>query len=190
MRKPLLRAVLFAALAVTIAAKAHSITLRDDLIKGFDISSAIQSELRANGLTILENPDKPPKVLSSAVYFQRPGCDRRSVVVPLAFNFESSVWVGRVAAADYRRTYAYAGLAFAEQKRIAVFMEWLKQSSLALIGKNRFIPVKTAIVVAEPPECTLGPAITWSRIWDRELQDLPAGDKQRTTGADHEGRPL
>lgn len=190
MRKPLLRAILFTALAITIAAKAHSITLRDGLIKGFDITAAIATELRANGLVIIENPEKPPKILSGAVYFQRPGCERRSVVVPLAFNFESSVWVGRVAAADYRRTYAYAGIAFPEQRRIAVFIEWLKQSTLALAGTNRFIPVKTAIVVAEPPECTQEPKIAWSRIWDRQVQELRSGHADGKTSAAREGRPL
>ncbi len=190
MRRPVLRAVLFSALAITIAAKAHSITLRDELIKGFDISAAIATELRTNGLVILENPDKPPKILSGAVYFQRPGCERRSVVVPLAFNFESSVWVGRAAAADYRRTYAYAGLAFPEQQRIAVFLEWLKQSMLALAGKNRFIPVKTAIVVAEPPECTGGPSIAWSRIWDRHAQELRSGQAGGKADAIREGSSL
>ncbi len=175
MSKLALRAALLSALLISLAIKHRSIAARDDRSAAFDASLAITDVIQSYGLNVLENPVKPPKMLAKVVYFQRANCSRQSLVMPLTFNLEAAPLLARVAPQDYRRVYVYADISTPDQDRVAFYIEWLKHYVLALTGGTRYIPVKIAIVVAEPAECAATPTIDWRTVWDRERHAKQSG---------------
>ena len=115
------------------------------------------------------NPAKPSSVRSSAVYFQRPDCAEPSVVVPFSLNFEALPFLARIVPSrSYTQTFLYLDGEWPTQSRVRMFLEWLKHAVLEVAGNTRYLPVKTAIVLAEPSSCRSPAYIDWRLIWDNE----------------------
>ena len=89
MTSVLVRIGLVLTVLATVSLRHQAVISRDALVGSFDIGGAIETLLRENGLTLRESPVKPPRVLSNAVYFQRPQCAQSSVVMPLSLNYEA-----------------------------------------------------------------------------------------------------
>jgi hypothetical protein len=168
MKSTVARIVLLLFLLSTVAVRIHALQSRDTMVASFDIDAAIKTLIRENGLPLRENPVKPPSVLSVAVYFQRQECAAPSVVVPFDLNFEALPLLARVAPPQsYTHSFFYLDGSWPEQDRVLIFGEWLRHAALNLAGATPFVPVKTAVVVAEPAACQASVRLDWRAIWER-----------------------
>ena len=177
MTKTVFRGVLLLTLLLSLAIRFQSNQARETLISEFDASSAVAQVLRSHGLQLRENPVKPPLLLSVVVYFQRPECDRVSLVFPYFINAETEPLLSRVTEPGFERHFYYMDLSWPEQHRVAMFLEWAKYAVLDLVGKSPYIPTKKAIVLADPPNCRPADMIDWRTLWEkkrlREKKRLP-----------------
>ena len=133
----------------------------------FDIGAAITAVIRNHGYVLHENPVKSPKMLAAAVYFQRPECDQASLVFPYFINEETLPLLARVAKPGFDRHFFYMDRNWNEQDRVAMFLEWAKYAVLDIVGASRYVPVKKAIVLADPPGCHPLATIDWRPVWDK-----------------------
>jgi hypothetical protein len=168
MKSTVARIVLSLLLLSTVAVRVHALQSRDTMVASFDIDAAIKSLIRENGFPLRENPAKPPSILSVAVYFQRQECAAPSVVVPFDLNFEALPLLARVAPPqNYTHSFFYLDGTWPEQDRVRIFGEWLRHAVLNLAGATPFLPIKTAVVVAEPAACQASVRLDWRGIWER-----------------------
>jgi hypothetical protein len=157
-------------LLLTVAVRLQSDRTRQAMMVEFNASAAIADMLQSHGLQLHENPVKPPKVLSVVVYFQRPECDRLSVVLPYFINAEAEPLLARVTEPGFDRHFYYMDSSWPEQQRVAMFLEWLKYAALDLVDASRYVPVKKAIVLADPPDCHPADVIDWRTLWEKHRQ--------------------
>ena len=71
-----------------------------------------------------------------------------------------------------------------------MFVEWLRHAVLNVVGASRYLPVKTAVVLAEPADCKVGTSIDWTLIWDKawnEHRRIGKDEGHETTGEAAEG---
>ena len=52
-----------------------------------------------------------------------------------------------------------------EQQRVSMFFKWVKYALLDLVGASPYVPVKRAIVLADPPNCRPADVIDWRVLW-------------------------
>jgi hypothetical protein len=156
------------ALAVSIIIRFQMNRNREADLAAFDASAAVSDVVRASGFALLENPYKPPLMGAVAVYFQRPGCSRASVIMPYPINAESLPLLSRLAGADFNRRFFYLGKTWSDQDRVGMYLEWFKFTVLGLFGASPYVTVKRAIVLAEPPDCASPAAVDWSTVWNRQ----------------------
>lgn len=156
------------ALVLSIAIRFQANRGREAAVAEFDPTVAVSDVVRASGFAVLENPFKPPLMGAVAVYFQRPGCSRASVVMPYLLNAESLPLLWRLTQADSRLRFFYLGKSWSEQNRFGMYLEWFKYTVLGLFGASPYITVKKAIVLAEPPDCQSPAAVDWRAVWDRQ----------------------
>jgi hypothetical protein len=169
MRPAVIRLALLLLIVVTAAIRVHAVQTRDSLEASFDIDIAMKSLIESQGLALKPNPKKPPSILSSAVYFQRPDCTEPSVVVPFSLNFEALPLLARIVPPQsYTPSFHYLGKEWPTQSRVRMFIEWFKHAVLGVTGSTRYLPVKTAVVLAEPSSCHGRTAVDWRLIWDKE----------------------
>jgi hypothetical protein len=190
MTSALVRVAMVLAVLATVAIRHQAVVSRDALIDSFDIGGAIETLLREHHLTLRENPVKPPRMLSSAVYFQRPECAQSSVVMPLSLNYEALPYLDRIVTAGYAHRFIYLDGTWLAQARVAMFVEWLRHAVLNVVGASRFLPVKTAVVLADPVNCKVDASIDWKLIWDKawnEHRRIGQGERRETTGEAAEG---
>ena len=57
-----------------------------------------------------------------------------------------------------------------EQSRLAMALQWIKHLVLNVFGASPYIPVKLAIVLADPPNCRPAQAIDWRPVSVRDRQ--------------------
>ncbi len=168
MKSAAVRSALLLLLIVTVAIRFHALRSRDAMIASFEIDFAVETLIKENGLPLKENPVKPPSILSSAVYFQRPECSEPSVVVPFSLNYEALPLLARVVPMQrYSHTFIYLDGNWPVQNRVLMFVEWFRHAALDLAGTTRYLPVKTAVVLAEPTACQRSTRVDWRLIWDR-----------------------
>ena len=96
MNKPVFRSLCLLALLASIAVRVQANRTRDAMITDFEVGAAITDVIREHGYVVRENPVKPPKLLSSVIYFQRPECKQESLVLPYAINAETLPLLARV----------------------------------------------------------------------------------------------
>jgi hypothetical protein len=172
MNKAVVRGVCLLVLLLSVAVRFQTARGREAMTE-FDAGAAIAQVLRNHGLQLRENPVKPPMVLSVVVYFQRPECDRASLVLPYFINAETEPLMARVTAPGFDRHYYYMGLSWREQHRVSMFLEWMKYAILDLFGTSPYVPVKKAIVLADPPGCRPTDVIDWRVLWKKNRQLNP-----------------
>jgi len=190
MTSALVRIGLLLAVITTVAIRHQAVVSRDTLVESFDIGGAIKALLQQNGLTLLKNPAKPSRILSIAVYFQRPQCAQHSVVMPLSLNYEGLPLLDRIVKAGYAHRFIYLDGAWSEQSRVPIFVEWLRHAALNVVGASRYLPVKTAVVLADPVDCPVDAGIDWRLLWDKAWNEHRKFDHDRrreVTGEAAEG---
>jgi hypothetical protein len=65
-----------------------------------------------------------------------------------------------------------------------MYLEWLKYAALDLVGASPYMPVKKAIVLADPPNCHPAETIDWRPLWEKKRPRDPvhAGGVERLRG--------
>lgn len=169
MKPTVARTALLLLLVTTVAIRFHALRSRDAMVASFQIDFAIKTLIKENGLPLKENPASPTSILSSAVYFQRPECSESSVVTPFSLNYEALPLLARMVPIErYAHRFAYLDGSWPEQNRVLMFAEWLGHATRNLADMTRYLPVKTAVVVADPAACRIVTSIDWRLVWDRE----------------------
>jgi hypothetical protein len=107
-------------------------------------------------------------VLAAVVYFQRPECAQASLVLPYFINAETLPTLTRAIKPGFDRHFYYMDRSWDQQQRVAMFFEWAKFAVLDLFGASRYVPVKKALVLAEPSDCHPAVAIDWRPVWDKD----------------------
>ena len=183
MSKAAVRGVCALILVLTVAVRFQADRTRQTMMSEFDAGRAIADVLRSHGLQLGENPVKPPKMASIVVYFQRPECDRASLVFPYFINAETEPLLSRVTEPGFDRHFYYMDSSWPEQHRVAMFLEWAKYAVLDLVGKSPYIPTKKAIVLADPPNCRPADMIDWRTLWEKKRLPVNAGSNGVLEGA-------
>jgi hypothetical protein len=168
MSKAAVRGIAVLVLLLTVAVRFQADMARQTMMSEFDASAAVAQVLRNHGLELRENPVKPPRVLSVVVYFQRPECDRVSLVLPYFINAEAEPLLARVTEPGFDRHFYYMDSSWQEQHRVSMFLAWAKYAVLDLLGASPYVPVKKAIVLADPPDCSPSVAIDWRPLWEKK----------------------
>jgi len=177
MSKVVVRGISVLILLLTVAVRFQADRTRQTMMSEFDAGRGIADVLRSHGLQLGENPVKPPKLLSVVIYFQRPECDRASLVFPYFINAEAEPLLAHVTEPGFERYFYYMDSSWREQHRVSMFLEWAKYAVLDLLGASPYVPVKTAIVLADPPNCRPVDVIDWRMLWAKTHRDpVSAGD--------------
>jgi hypothetical protein len=187
MKATVLRGLLLAALVASVAVRFETNRAREAMASGFDIGAAVEDVIRANGYALQENPVKPPKLLSRVVYFQRPECQQASLVLPHFINEEASELLMRVTEPGFENRFFYIDRDWREQSRPAMALQWIKHLVLNLFNASPYIPVKMAIVLADPPNCRPAQAIDWRPVWQRDRHAHAANTARPAVGANAGG---
>ena len=167
MSKAAVRGIAVLVLLLTVAVRFQADLARQTMMSEFDAGRGIAEVLRSHGLQLRDNPVKPPRLLSVVVYFQRPECDRASLVFPYYINAEAEPLLAHVTVPGFERHFYYMDSSWREQRRVSMFFEWLKYAALDLVGASPYVPVKTAIVLADPPNCRPTEVIDWRVLWEK-----------------------
>lgn len=168
MNKAVIRSLCLLALVASIAVRFQANRTREAMMTDFDVGAAITEIIREHGYVLRENPVKPPRLLSAVIYFQRPECDQASLVLPYFINAETLPMLMRVTKPGFDRHFFYMDGSWNEQERVSMFFEWAKYAVLDIFGASRYVPVKKAIVLAEPPDCHPAVPIDWRPVWDKD----------------------
>ena len=107
MNRTMVRSLCFLMLLASIAVRFQTNRARETMMTEFDVGAAVTDVIRQHGYALRENPVKPPKVLSSVIYFQRPECDQASLVLPYFINAETLPLLARVTKPDFDRHFFY-----------------------------------------------------------------------------------
>ena len=92
---------------------------------------------------------------------------------PYYINAEAEPLLARVAQPDFERHFYYMDLSWREQHRVSMFLEWVKYAVLDLVGASPYVPVKKAIVLADPPDCQPAEIIDWRVLWEKNRHRNP-----------------
>jgi hypothetical protein len=166
--KAFFRGLCLLVLLLSLGVRLRADWSRETAMAEFDASAAVAQILRNYGLQVRENPVKPPRVLSVVVYFQRPECDRTSLVLPYFINAEVEPLLARAAEPGFDRHFYYMDSSWREQHRVSMFLAWARYAVLDLLGASPYVPVKKAIVLADPPDCHPADAIDWRPLWAKK----------------------
>ena len=167
MRPLYLRGVLATALIVSLALKFQATRDRAVVDGAFDMRRAVTELTRLHGWTE-QAPSVPLRPsLRTAMYFAAPGCSRAAIVVPVALNLEIVSLLGRIVEPGYRKRFYYIEHTAPVHRRIALYSEWMKHYLLSLAGLTRYLPARSAVMVAEPPDCHASEHVDWRLIWER-----------------------
>ncbi len=165
MNRRIIRGICLLALVASIAVRVEANRAREAMMTDFDVGAAVADVIRDHGYAVRENPVKPPMLLSAVIYFQRPECDQVSLILPYFINAETGPLLARVTGADFDRHFFYMDKSWDEQSRVSMFLEWAKVAVLDIFGVSRYVPVKKAIVLADPPGCHSAVPIDWRPVW-------------------------
>ncbi len=174
MSRTAVRSLCVMVLLITVAVRFHADRKLQMMMSEFDASAGIAAVLRSHGYEPRENPVKPPRLLSVVVYFQRPECSRASLVLPYFINAEAEPLLARVTEPEFDRHFYYMDLSWREQHRVSMFLEWVKYAVLDLVGVSPYVPVRKAIVLADPPDCRPAQTIDWRELWEQNRRRNPA----------------
>src|SRR5436190_932230 len=67
--------------------------------------------------------------------------------------------------------------------REAMALQWIKHLVLNMFGASPYIPVKLAIVLADPPNCRPVQAIDWRPVCERDRQAHAVNTARPAAGA-------
>jgi hypothetical protein len=168
MSKTLIRSLCLLALLVSVGVRVQTSQARETMVSDFDVGAAVADVIRRHGYALHENPIKPPKVLSSVIYFQRPECDQPSLVLPYYINAETLPLLARLTSPGFDYHFYYLDNAWNEESRVAMFFAWLKHAVLDVFGASQYVPVRKALVLADAPGCRPVAQIDWRPVWQKD----------------------
>jgi hypothetical protein len=168
------RGVLLLTVLASLVVRFQGLRSHDEMVATFDVDSAIREVVLGSGFALRENPARPPKALSRAVYFQRPECSRASIVMPYAITSELLPFLAQAIEPGYARRFFYLDKSWGDPSRSAMFFEWAKNVILGFFRKQRFFTKGMAILVAEPVDCNRTDTIDWRQVWDKERHRVAA----------------
>jgi hypothetical protein len=168
MSKALIRSLCLLALLVSVAVRFQANLSRETMVADFDVGAVVTEIIRKHGYALHDNPIKPPRVLSSVIYFQRPECDQPSLVLPYYINAETLPLLARLTSPGFQYHFYYLDSSWNEESRVPMFFEWAKYAVLDIFGASRYVPVKKAIVLAEAPDCHPAARIDWRSVWQKD----------------------
>ncbi|HSS27780.1 MAG TPA: hypothetical protein VLL50_07470, partial [Usitatibacter sp.] len=132
----------------------------------FDIAASLTRLVRDQGWTLRENPVKRPLIRSRLIYFQRPGCEEASVIVPFDWSDASITYLADTIRPDFDRSYIYLDARSKQEDRVAMIAEWARHRILGALGASHYVNVRTAILLAEPADCRAPATVDWRAVWD------------------------
>ena len=185
MNRIAIRGLCLFALLASVAIRIQANGAREAMTAEFDAGAAVAAVVRDHGYQLRENPVKPPMVLSAVVYFQRPECARASLVLPYFINAEIAPLLSRVTDPGFDRHFYYMDGVWDEQSRVSMFLQWAKYAVLDIVGASPYLPVKKALVLADPKDCHPAVAIDWRPVWDKARYRNAANGG--SAGAGHTG---
>jgi hypothetical protein len=168
MNRIAIRGLCLFALLASVAIRIQANGAREAMTAEFDASAAVAAVVRDHGYQLRENPVKPPMVLSVVVYFQRPECARASLVLPYFINAEIAPLLSRVTDPGFDRHFYYMDGVWDEQSRVSMFLQWAKYAMLDIFGASPYVPVKKALVLADPSDCHPAVVIDWRPVWEKD----------------------
>lgn len=174
MKRTAIRGVCLLILLASIAVRFQANRARETMMSEFDVGAAVTELIRQHGYVVRENPVKPPAMLSGVIYFQRPECERVSLVLPHFINEETQTLLMRAAPGSGQHFF-YLGGSWNERAQAAMFLEWARYAVLDIFGASPYIPVKKAIVLAEAPDCHPAADIDWRPVWEKDRRRGVAG---------------
>ena len=184
MNRGVIRGICLLVLVASIAVRVQSNRTREAMMTDFDVGAAVADVIREHGYAVRENPVKPPMLLSAVIYFRRPGCDQVSLILPYFINAETGPLLARVTGADFDRHFFYMDKSWDEQSRVSMFLEWAKVAVLDIFGASRYVPVKKAIVLAEPPGCHSAVPIDWRPVWAKGRSTVATATRRTRVAAE------
>lgn len=168
MNKTLVRSLCLLALLVSIAVRIQTSLSRETMVSDFDVGAVVTEVIRKHGYALRDNPIKPPRVLSSVIYFQRPECDQPSLVLPYYINAETLPLLARLTSPGFHYRFYYLDRSWNEESRVSMFFEWAKYAVLDVFGASQYVPVRKALVLAEAPGCHPAAPIDWRSVWQKD----------------------
>jgi hypothetical protein len=184
MNKAVLRSLCLLVLLASIAVRFQANRAREAMMTDFDVGAAVTDVIRQHGFALRENPVKPPKVLSSVIYFQRPECDQASLVLPYFINAETLPLLMRLSGPNFDHHFFYLDGSWNDQARVSMFFEWVKYAVLDIFDASQYIPVKKAIVLAEASDCHPAAPIDWRPVWNKDRYRNAAKGRSRNVAGD------
>jgi hypothetical protein len=154
-----IRAALFTVLLTSLITKYYSYRTEKHYPSA-DFGSAVLDVLHLYKVSAEETP--------WGYSLKFPGCDGFLQVAPLSLNLQEAPTLTEITPPGYVRHYFYIEQSSTTLHRFPLYFEWLKQSALAFIGQSAYFPLKTALMVAEPPECRAAENIDWRLLWMRD----------------------
>jgi len=181
--KMLLRVFLVGVVLGSLTVRHRSIEIRNSFITNYDMTTALSELLHDAGIELLENPVEPPRVLPQIVYYQQPDCDERSLVMPFAINNDAVPLLRRVGIEGQTLTYIYFDSSWDSPNRTAMFVQWVRQSITAMFPASEFVPLRRAIVRAEPVNCGAPEQVEWQNIWRKTfIEGMVSGAQENRRG--------
>lgn len=174
MNKTFVRSLCLLALLVSIAVRIQASLFRETMVSDFDVGAVVSGVIRKHGYALRDNPIKPPKVLASVIYFQRPECDQPSLVLPYYINAETLPLLARLTSPGFHYQFYYLDRSWNEESRVPMFFEWAKYAVLDIFGASQYVPVKKALVLAEAPNCHPAALIDWRSVWRKDSKPKAA----------------
>jgi len=177
------RSLILLTVLASLVVRFRGLRSQDEMLATFDVDSAIREVVLDSGFALRDNPVQPPKVLSQAVYFQRPECRQASMVMPFALTSELLPFLAETIKPGFARRFFYLDKSWEEApSRLAMFFERGKNEFFGPFRKQHFFTGgMVAILVAEPVDCNRIDSIDWRQVWDKERHRI---------AADHASAPL
>jgi hypothetical protein len=100
--------------------------------------------------------------------FGVPGCEGVLQVIPVTLSLQESTLFATIVKEGYSRRFVYLDRVWLTEDRLGMRIEWLKRKALSFVGLNPYAASATALLVAEPPHCTVAQSIDWSAVWRRD----------------------
>src|SRR5271155_4397537 len=115
------RSLILLTVLASLVVRFQGLRSQDEMLATFDVDSAIREVVLDSGFALRENPVRPPKVFSQAVYFQRPECSRASIVMPYALTSELLPFITREIDAGLALRFFYLDKSWEAPNRYAMF---------------------------------------------------------------------
>ena len=161
----ILRVLIVAVILGSIGLRYKTLALREATDASFDISNATYQIIAASGAEMHDNPVRPPKILSSVIYFREAGCEAIEFAMPISISVDMDTYLFRLGKPEYSRVVHFFDRNWPAQDRVAQRAVWLYNYTMTILGLSDNHLSQDAIVVGGPPACLDKSTIDWPSIW-------------------------